>query len=67
MATWRDIDIFLRQKRNGDIADMSELDAIRNSLYNIFTTIPGRQKNVTYICKYNILFTFWAYGFHNWK
>jgi len=38
MGMWKDIDIFLRKKNNGDILDMYDIDAINNSLYNIFTT-----------------------------
>ena len=44
MPQWRDLDVWLRQKRDGDILDMSEVDAIKNSLYNIFTTEFGTRR-----------------------
>lgn len=44
MAQWKDIDIWLRQKRDGDILEMTDVAAIINSLRNILLTIPGNRR-----------------------
>lgn len=44
MAVWKDIDIQLRKKKDGDILDMEEVDAIKNSLRNITTTLQGQRR-----------------------
>lgn len=46
MLWWKDIDITLEKKRNGDIQDMLDVDAIRNSLINIFKTVPGSRRRL---------------------
>ncbi len=44
MAIWKDIDITLSKKNNGDINDMTDEDAVRNSLDNIFRTMRGSRR-----------------------
>ena len=44
MAQWIDIDIELGKKSDGDIANMTDSDAIKNSLTNIFQTIQGSRR-----------------------
>ncbi len=41
---WKDINISFERKHDGDIDDMSDIDAINNSLENIFRTIPGARR-----------------------
>lgn len=41
---WKDIDITLNRKRNGDIADMVDVNAVHNSLVNILKTMPGSRR-----------------------
>lgn len=41
---WKDIDIELNKKLNGDIADMTNESAIVNSLTNIFQTMQGERR-----------------------
>ena len=41
---WKDIDIQLRKKVNGDIKDMTNIYAIENSIENIFKTMPGSRR-----------------------
>lgn len=44
MAIWKDIDIELSKKNNGDIRDMEDEDAVQNSLINLFKTIRGQRR-----------------------
>ena len=44
MAQWIDIDIDLTKKHDGDIANMKDSDAIKNSLRNIFQTVQGSRR-----------------------
>lgn len=47
MATityWKDIDINLNKKNDGDVLDMINEDAIVNSLTNIFETLQGTRR-----------------------
>lgn len=44
MPAWKDIDIWLRQKRDGDVMEMHDIDAIKNSLRNILLTRPGSRR-----------------------
>jgi len=39
MRTWKDIDITLEKKRDGDIRDFSHVDAVKTSIANILTTL----------------------------
>lgn len=41
---WKDIDIELRKKVDGDVRDMMNIQAIENSLSNIFQTMPGSRR-----------------------
>ncbi len=41
---WKDIDISFGRKHDGDINNMTDIDAINNSLENIFRTIPGSRR-----------------------
>jgi phage baseplate assembly protein W len=41
---WKDIDIFLTKQQDGDIKAMTDLEAIKNSLINIFSTIKGSRR-----------------------
>lgn len=58
MAIWKDIDISLSKKNNGDINDMTDEDAVRNSLDNIFRTMRGSRRMLPLfaINIYNYLF-----------
>jgi phage baseplate assembly protein W len=44
--TWRDIDISLDYKHDGDIRDNEGIDAIKNSIINIFKTFQGSRRMV---------------------
>lgn len=44
MKTWKDIDIFFRKQNDGDILTMYDTEAIKNSLYNILTTMQGSRR-----------------------
>lgn len=44
MAIWKDFDINLGKARNGDIKTMYEVDAIKNSLINIMSTMQGQRR-----------------------
>lgn len=44
MPVWKDIDVWLRQKRDGDIMEMHDVNAVKNSLYNILLTRPGSRR-----------------------
>lgn len=44
MPAWKDIDIWLRQKRDGDVLEMHDIEAIKNSLRNILLTRPGGRR-----------------------
>lgn len=41
---WKDIDIFLTKQADGDIKAMTDEDAIKNSLINIFSTMQGSRR-----------------------
>ena len=41
---WVDMDMRMRKKANGDIWDMKDVDAIKNSLSNIWKTLPGSRR-----------------------
>jgi phage baseplate assembly protein W len=41
---WKDIDIQFRKKNDGDVRDMVGVDAINNSLTNIFSTMQGTRR-----------------------
>lgn len=58
MAIWKDIDITLKKKNNGDINDMTNEDAVKNSLENIFRTMRGSRRMLPLfaINIYNYLF-----------
>lgn len=58
MAIWKDIDITLSKKNNGDINDMIDEEAVRNSLDNIFRTMRGSRRMLPLfaINIYNYLF-----------
>lgn len=58
MAQWKDIDIWLRQKRDGDILEMHDIEAIKNSLRNILITQPGNRRMLPEFASriYQILF-----------
>jgi len=43
---WIDLDMEMRKKANGDIADMREEKAIENSLGNIWKTLPGSRRMI---------------------
>jgi len=55
---WKDIDIKLEKKNNGDVVDMTNNNAIVNSLTNIFQTMQGsrRMKPEFALPIYNLLF-----------
>lgn len=55
---WKDIDIYLTKQQDGDIRAMTEYDAIRNSLINIFSTMRGSRRMIpdAFIYIYGILF-----------
>ena len=42
--TWKDIDISLEKKSNGDINDLSSLEAVKSSIYNIIQTLKGSRR-----------------------
>lgn len=44
MAYWRDVDNFLGRQIDGDVVVMEDLDAIHNSLTNIFSTFQGSRR-----------------------
>lgn len=58
MAIWKDIDITLSKKNSGDINDMIDEEAVRNSLDNIFRTMRGSRRMLPLfaINIYNYLF-----------
>jgi len=58
MKTWKDIDITLEKKRDGDIRDFSHVDAISSSISNIFTTLKTtrRMRNEFANNLWNLLF-----------
>jgi phage baseplate assembly protein W len=41
---WKDLDMEMRKKADGDIADMTDNEAIQNSLSNIWKTLPGSRR-----------------------
>lgn len=41
---WKDFDNEFRRKSNGDVRDMLNIDAIGNSLSNIFETFQGNRR-----------------------
>jgi phage baseplate assembly protein W len=41
---WKDLDINMGKKANGDIADSLDISAIENSLVNIWKTLPGSRR-----------------------
>jgi len=41
---WKDFDNEFKRKANGDVVDMTNTDAITNSLTNIFTTFQGGRR-----------------------
>lgn len=41
---WKDFDNNFRKKNDGDVLDMVNIDAIYNSLTNIFETFQGRRR-----------------------
>lgn len=55
---WKDIDINFERKNNGDIVDMTNEDAITNSLSNIFQTVQGSRRMLPAFALpiYNLLF-----------
>lgn len=58
MSIWKDFDIKLSKKNNGDIVEMIDEDAVRNSLDNIFRTMRGSRRMLPLfaINIYNYLF-----------
>lgn len=46
MAQWKDIDIELTKGTDGDIAHMEDVEAIKNSLINIFSTMQGSRRTL---------------------
>lgn len=58
MAVWKDFDIEMRKKNDGDVREMTDEDAVRNSLDNIFQTLSGSRRMVPNfaINIYNYLF-----------
>lgn len=55
---WKDIDINFERKNNGDIKDMTNENAIGNSLANIFQTLQGSRRMLPEFAMpiYNLLF-----------
>ena len=55
---WKDIDIELNMKVNGDIQDKINNQAIENSISNIFKTMPGSRRMLYDFSSsvYNMLF-----------
>jgi phage baseplate assembly protein W len=41
---WKDFDNEFKKKNDGDVVDMVNIDAIHNSLTNIFETFQGRRR-----------------------
>lgn len=41
---WKDLDMELGKKASGDILDMEDNEAIKNSVTNIFKTLPGSRR-----------------------
>lgn len=41
---WKDIDIELTKRQDGDILDKEDVDAVKNSLTNIFSTFQGSRR-----------------------
>lgn len=58
MAIWKDFDIEMKKKNNGDIVEMNDEDAVKNSLDNIFKTMRGSRRMIPNfaINIYNYLF-----------
>lgn len=46
MVYWRDIDITLDKKQNGDIKDDVDVEAVKNSILNILSTMQGSRRMV---------------------
>ena len=46
MVWWKDIDIELNKKNNGDIKDFTDLDTIIVSIRNIFLTLRGQRRRL---------------------
>ena len=46
MTWWKDIDINLDKKRDGDIKDFTDEEAIKQSIRNIFYTMPGSRRRL---------------------
>lgn len=44
MAIWKDFDIEMNKKNDGDILEMIDENAVKNSLDNIFQTIRGDRR-----------------------
>ena len=44
--TYRDIDISLERKHNGDINDFTSIDAVRSSIDNIIQTMKGSRRKL---------------------
>ena len=58
MTIWKDIDITLNKKINGDINDMTDENAVKNSLINLFSTMRGSRRMIPQFgtSLYNYLF-----------
>jgi len=58
MSQWKDIDIELSQQQDGDIKAMTDIDAINNSLRNIFMTFKGSRRMLpeAFADMYHLLF-----------
>jgi phage baseplate assembly protein W len=46
MVWWKDIDIELDRKNDGDIKDFTDEEAIKQSLKNIFSTLQGQRRRL---------------------
>lgn len=44
MATWKDIDINLSKQNDGDVKAMEDVNAVINSITNIFSTLQGERR-----------------------
>lgn len=44
MAIWKDFDIEMSKKNDGDVLEMIDEEAVKNSLDNIFQTIRGDRR-----------------------
>ena len=44
MKIWKDIDLSFEQKRDGDINDFVQIDALKSSLRNIMITLQGDRR-----------------------